>query len=145
MNESLPGQEVLSLALWVAGAGHFVTLIAGSQVPSRLRWKSELTRLSPFNRKLLWTYWAFTGLTIAAFGTFTLLLHEELLAGGRAALAVAAFIALYWASRIGVDFFYYDHRDWPEGAQFLVGHILLTGLFLFLACTYLSLLVWHFM
>jgi len=143
MNKSLQVQEVLNLALWVAGAGHFVALIAGSQVPSRLHWKSELTKLSPFNRKLLWTYWAFTGLTIAAFGTLTFILHEELLAGGRTALAVAAFIALYWTSRISVDFFYYSHRDWPKGAQFLLGHILLTGLFLFLAATYVTLLVWH--
>jgi alginate O-acetyltransferase complex protein AlgI len=143
MNETTTVPGILSLALWMAGAGHFVLLLAGGQLPSRLNWKSDLAKLHPFNRKLLWTYWAFTGLTLVAFGMLTLLLHEELLAGDRSALALAAFIAVFWAARIGVDAFYFSHHDWPEGAQFVVGHVLLTGLFLFLLGTYVGLLGWH--
>jgi len=143
MNQDLNAEKVLSLALWLAGAGHFLLLIAGSQLPSRLDWKNDLAKVHPFNRKLLWTYWAFTGITIAAFGTLTLVLHDELLRGERAALALAAFIAFFWALRIAVDSFYFSHRDWPSGRQFVVGHILLNGLFLFLLCTYAGLLIWH--
>lgn len=143
MSENLAARDWMSLALWLAGAGHFVVLLAGSQVPHRLGWKNDLPKLLPFNRKLLWTYWAFTGMTIAAFGTLTLVLHQELLEGNRAALALAAFISIYWAARIGVDAVYFSHREWPRGLQFVVGHALLTGLFLFLFCTYASLLIWH--
>ena len=131
------------LAFWLAAIGHFCLLLASIQVPSRLQWKQDLAKLMPFNRKLMWAYGAFVVLNIVAFGVLTVVLHTELLRGDRAALALAAFIGLYWAARIGVDVCYYDHADWPRGQRFVVGHTLLTGLFCALAGTYLSLVIWH--
>ncbi|MGB0036865.1 MAG: hypothetical protein WBP79_15455 [Candidatus Acidiferrales bacterium] len=136
-------ENLFSLLLWLAGIGHFCLLFASFQVPNRLGWKDDLAKLTPFNRKLMWTYGGFTVLTILAFGALTLALHNEILRGDRAALGIAAFIGAYWAARIAVDFFYYDHKDWPQGRGFVVGHILLTLLFVFLAATYLSLIVWR--
>lgn len=136
-------ESVLSLALWLAGIGHFIVLIASVQVPRRLGWKDDLAKLTPFNRELMWTYGGFTVLTIVAFGVLTLSLHNEMLRGDRAALGISAFIGMYWAARILVDFTYYDNNDWPRGRGFVVGHILLTLLFSFLAATNLSLFVWR--
>jgi alginate O-acetyltransferase complex protein AlgI len=129
--------------LWQAGAGHFVILLASFQVPSRLRWKQDLAQLMPFNRKLLWVQSGFTVLTIIAFGTLTLALHAELLRGDRAAMGLACFIGSYWTARIMVDAFYFSHDDWPQGKQFVIGHVLLTSLFTTLACGYWSLVVWQ--
>lgn len=131
------------LVLWLASAGHFVILAASFQVPSRLRWKQDLAQLMPFNRKLLWVQGGFTVLTIIAFGTLTLVLHAELLRGDRAAMALACFIAIYWTARILVDAFYFNHEDWPHGSQFVIGHTLLTGLFVALAASYGGLFVWQ--
>lgn len=136
-------EHLFSWALWLAGAGHFVILVASAQVPTRLRWKEDLAKLTPFNRKLMWTYGGFTVLTIIAFGILTLALHAELLRGDRAALGLASFIGIYWATRILVDFFYFRHADWPKGPGFAVGHILLVALFVSLAGTYLGLVLWH--
>ncbi len=130
-------------ALWLAGLGHFCILMASFQVPSRLGWKQDLAKLTPFNRKLMWTYGAFTVMTILAFGVLTLVLHEELLRGDRAALGLAVFIGIYWIARVIVDLFYFEHKDWPSGSQFVAGHILLTSLFVALAVTYLSLVIWQ--
>jgi hypothetical protein len=47
---------------------------------------------------------------------------------------MARFIAIYWAARIGVDAFYFSHEDWPKEGNF-VGHILLTGVFVWLAAS----------
>jgi hypothetical protein len=135
-------EDVFSLALWLAGIGHFCVLIASFQVPLRLGWKEDLQKLTSFNRKLMWVHGGFAVLTIVAFGTLTLALHTEMLAGGRAALGVCFFIGIYWASRVGVDFIYYDHKDWPIGRTFVVGHILLTLLFTYLAAANLGLVVW---
>ena len=135
--------DLLSLSLWLAGIGHFVVLIASFQVPSRLGWKDDLAKLTPFNRKLMWVHGGFAVLTIIAFGTLMLALHAEMLRGEKAALGLAAFIGVYWAARILVDFTYYDHEDWPSGAGFILGHVLLTSLFAFLAATNLGLFVWH--
>ena len=129
-------EHLLNLALWLAGIGHFCVLGASVQVPARLGWKEDLPKLTPFNRKLMYVYGGFTVLTIAAFGVLTLYLHGEMLRGERAATALAVFIAVYWTARIGVDFLYYEHKDWPRGTQFVVGHILLTGLFFALSVTY---------
>ena len=137
-------EHLLNLALWLAGAGHFCVLGASVQVPARLGWKEDLPKLTSFNRKLMYVYGGFTVLTIAAFGVLTLFLHQEMLRGERAATALATFIAVYWTARIAVDFFYYDNKDWPQGVQFVVGHILLTGLFCALAVTYWAVLVLRF-
>ncbi len=135
--------QLFSLALWLAGIGQFCILGASIQVPARLGWKTDLARLIPFNRKLMWTYGGFTVLTIVAFGSLTLALHGEFLRGNPAALGLAAFIGVYWAARVGVDLFYFEHADWPKGTLFVVGHVLLTGLFAALAATYIGLICWR--
>lgn len=135
--------QVFNIALWCAGIGHFCILLASFQVPYRLGWKEDLAKLTPFNRKLMWTYGAFTVLTIVSFGVLTLTLHDEILRGERAALGLCLFIGIFWLTRIVVDFFYFNHNDWPKGGLFVVGHILLTTLFIFLASTYLGVFCWH--
>lgn len=136
-------ERFFDLDLWFAGAAHFLILFASFQVPYRLEWKTDLAQLMPFNRKLLWVQGGFTVLTIIAFGILTLMLHQELLRGDRAALALACFIGLYWTARIVVDAFYFSHVDWPKGHSFVLGHILLTLLFSTLAASYVALFVWN--
>jgi alginate O-acetyltransferase complex protein AlgI len=131
------------LTLWLAGAGHFLILFASFQVPIQLDWRRDLAQLKPFNRKLLWVQGGFTVLTIIAFGVLTLMFHAELLRGDRAAMGIAGFIGIYWTARILVDAIYFSHSDWPRGRFFVVGHILLTSLFVSLAGTYVSLVLWH--
>jgi hypothetical protein len=140
---SQSAKELFGLILWIVGAGHFLILLASFQVPRQLKWRQDLESLSRFNRKFLWVQSGFTVLTIIAFGTLTLLLHDELLRGDRAALGIAAFIGIYWTTRILVDAFYFSHADWPQGKKFVVGHILLTSLFIALAGSYLGLFIWH--
>jgi len=134
----------LGLALWLAGIGHFCILFASFQVPGRLGWKKDLAQLTPFNRKLMWVYAGTTLMTIIAFGVLTLLLHKEFLSGDRAAIALASFIAIFWTLRITIDFVYFEHSDWPQGVQFVVGHFFLTALFAALAFTYWTIVIWSF-
>jgi alginate O-acetyltransferase complex protein AlgI len=140
-NEAL--QRLFDIDLWLVGAAHFLILVASFQVPYRLSWKQDLRQLMPFNRKLLWVQGGFTVLTIIAFGTLTLALHKELLRGDRAALGLACFVGVYWATRILVDAIYFSHSDWPKGKEFVIGHALLTLLFCCLAASYLGLFVWQ--
>lgn len=126
-------QEWFSLALWLAGIGHFCVLIASFQVPARLGWKEDLQKLTPFNRKLMWVHGAFAVVTIVAFGTLTLALHNELLRGDRAAVALALFIGIYWALRVAVDFLYYEHKDWPLAGALSSWDILCLIYYLFIS------------
>jgi alginate O-acetyltransferase complex protein AlgI len=136
-------ERFFNVDLWLVGIGHFIALCASFQVPFRLGWKEDLVKLRPFNRKLLWVQSTFTVLTIIAFGTFTLALHNEFLLGDHAAIGLSLFIGIFWAFRVGVDAFYFSHEDWPQGKQFVVGHILLTSLFVSFAISYLGLFCWH--
>jgi alginate O-acetyltransferase complex protein AlgI len=138
-------EDWMSLALWLAGAGHFVVLIASFQVPYRLGWREDLAKLTSFNRKLMWVHGGFAVYTIISFGVLTLLLHDEMLRGERAAIALAAFIGIYWLMRVVVDSTYYEHADWPKGREFVVGHALLTLLFVFLFTTYLGISLHHWL
>jgi len=131
----ISGHGLLDLALWLAGIGHFCVLGASFQVPTQLKWKEDLAKLTPFNRKLMWVHGAFAVLTIVAFGLLTLGLHSRLLRGDPAAVALSCFIAVYWTARIAVDFLYYSHEDWPKGPYFRIGHFMLTSLFVALAGT----------
>lgn len=134
-----------SLALWLAGAANFCVLAAGVQLPWRLRWREDLAKLTPFNRKLFRVYYFFIGATIVAFGVLTFALHDAMLAGDREALFLAGFIGAWWIARIAIDAFVFDHADWPKGRVFVIGHALLTATFIALAFSYVSLVVWHLM
>lgn len=133
----------LSAALWIGAIGHFCTFGAGFQVPFRLNWREELSRVSPFNRKIFLNYAAYVGLMIFAFGSGTILLHDEMMRGERAALFLCGVITCFWAVRLLVDYFWFGSDDWPKGALFVIGHACLNTLFLFLTGTYLAVILWH--
>lgn len=130
-------------ALWFAAAGHFLVLFASFQVPSKLGWREDLSKLIPFNRKLIWKGGAFIVMTIVAFGILTIYLHNEMLQGTRVASGIAVFIGIFWTARVLTDLFYFSHGDWPKGLIMTIGHYLLTALFIALAATYLGLSAWH--
>ena len=44
-NALMSATSAFGLALWLAGFGHFVVLIASFQVPGRLGWKDDLAKL----------------------------------------------------------------------------------------------------
>jgi membrane bound O-acyltransferase family protein len=135
--------QLLATSLTGVAWGHFLVLAASFQVPHRLNWGEELQRLRPLNRKLLWTYGGYIATMIFLWGFLTLNLLPEFLAGEKSALALVGVIALFWWSRIVVDAFYFEHSDWPEGVEFVLGHTMLTSLFLTIAGTYTWLLCWH--
>jgi hypothetical protein len=128
------------LAIFLAGVGHFCTLLAGTQLPSRLNWKEELAKVSSFNRKIFLNYYATVGLTIIGFGVLTLIFKSEMLSGSYSALCLATLIALFWTMRVLVDFFYFKHEDWPKGFLFVTGHAALTTLFVLMASVYWGLI-----
>jgi alginate O-acetyltransferase complex protein AlgI len=51
-------------------------------------------------------------------------------------------MAIFWTLRIVVDAAYLRHADWPKGIAFILGHVLLVGLFFALAATYWLVLIW---
>lgn len=130
---------MMSLALWLAGAGHFTLLAVSAQIPARLGWRTDLARLTPFNRSFVWVAGGYLVLNYLAFGALTLLLHDEMLRGDRSAVALAAFIGLYWLIRVVIDATAFRAAPWPPGRLFRLGHAALVALFGYFAVVYLAL------
>lgn len=133
---------LLDKLIWFAAASNFLTMAAGIQVPKRLNWDQQLGMLTAFNRKIILNYYFYTGGVIAAWGLLTVLLHGEIIAGDRAAGLVSAVIAVFWGARVLVDTFWFKHDDWPPGSELIVGHALLTTLFVCLTAAYGFFAVW---
>lgn len=132
----------VDILLWVLPAMQLSVLMASYQVPRRLNWHEELARLSPFNRKLMWTYAFFIVSSVIGFGILTIALHGAFMRGETAAIGVACFMSCFWVLRLLFDTFYYSSDDWPAGEIFKVGHALLNALFVFLVLGYGSVAVW---
>ena len=126
----------LESLLIAAGLGHFAILIASFLVPHALDWKKHLAPLPPFLRTLFWVYGAFIVLTIAALGTLTLLHAREMAAGDPVARSLAAFIAIFWSARLGVQFFVFDATEFLTTRWRTLGYHTLTLGFVALVSVY---------
>lgn len=138
---SLP--QAISIGILLSAVAHFAVLGASFQVPSRLGWRDELPRLSPFNQRLMWTYGSFIVFTIVSMGVLALVLRDEIVVGTRAGQCVSGFIAAFWGFRLLVDRFYFRSDEWPNLPGMRIGHILLNCLFTFIFIGFGSVFVMH--
>jgi hypothetical protein len=130
---------VLRILLVAAAAAHMVTIPALALAP---RWgildRAELRRLSPVNvRIVLVVMLTIQGILIASSATVIWAL-DEILAGGRLAVAVTACLAALWSWRLGAQF-WYGALFHGRPLRLLHGGLLL--LFGFMALTYGGVLV----
>lgn len=114
----------------IAGLLHFAILIGSALVPFALDWRRSLAGLHPFLRRLFWVYGAFIVLTIVGFGTLTLAFAGEMARGEPVARGLAAFIAVFWAARLGVQFFVFDPEPFLTNWFYRAGYHGLTVVFI---------------
>lgn len=120
----------------LAGAVQIGILAASAMVPSKLEWKSTLSVLPEMHRRLFWVYGAFIVLTILGFGVLTLLFAARFAEGTSLARGLAGLIAIFWGTRLAVQFLVFDVRPWLTHLLYRVGYHLLTVAFLFLTVIY---------
>ncbi|HEY2574548.1 MAG TPA: hypothetical protein VGH65_10770 [Verrucomicrobiaceae bacterium] len=116
--------------LRLAGAGHFLILIASALVPKVLDWKTALKPLPHFLRTLFWVYGIFIVLTIIGLGTLTLINAKAMADGDPVARSLAGFIAVFWAARLLVQWFVFDARAYLTNRWLKLGNHALTAAFL---------------
>jgi hypothetical protein len=125
---------------WVilAGLAHLGLVAVGTKVPGAFRWKEDLARLGPANRRLFWVYGAFIVLANVGFGALSLAYPAEIADGRGVAGGFALFLALYWLARAGTQYLVFTTPDWPrQGRHPLVKHGL-GGLFFLMSGVYLA-------
>jgi len=122
--------------IFVGGILHFGILLASACVPQVLDWKSSLAKLDPLSRQLIWVHGAFIVLVIIGFGLLSVALPAELASGTPLARAMCVFIAIFWASRLAVQFFVFDAKPFLKNAFLKIGYHGLTLVFLYHAVVY---------
>jgi len=128
--------NLLTLALYAAGAGQLGILAASALVPRVLDWRHALAPLPPFLRRLFWVYGAFIVLTITALGVLTLLHAPAMAAGEPVARSLAAFTGIFWLARLVVQWAVFDARPFLTTGWRRFGYHTLTAAFIALAAVY---------
>ncbi len=122
--------------LFLAGLAQ-IALVAGSfAIPTILNWKLELAKTRPLIKQMFWTYAAYIVVINLCFGLVSIFDHKELTNGTTLSMLVTGFIAVYWISRVLIQFFYFDRTDFPKGKWNTIGESVLVTLFIFLSIVY---------
>ncbi len=126
----------MHLLLILAGLGQLVLTAGSLAIPRVLRWQEDTAKLRPLTRQVFWTYAGYIWATNVSFGLVSLFAPGWLLDTAPLARAVGAYIALYWAARVAIQFFYFDRSDAPPGPWGKLAEVALVALFIFLALVY---------
>lgn len=85
----------LERALFAAGVGQLLVLVASALVPVHLRWREILAPLPKLVRQLFWVYGAYVVLGIVALGLLCILQAEALASGSGLARGVCVYGAAF--------------------------------------------------
>lgn len=128
--------EGLRPLIFVGGMLHFAILLASAAVPRVLDWRKSLAKLDVLSRQLVWVHGVFIVLVIVGFGALSVLFPGELSDGSALGRAVCAFIALFWAARLVVQFCVFDAAPRLSTPLLRAGYHGLTAVFLYHAVVY---------
>jgi hypothetical protein len=110
--------------------------IGSLAVPQLLNWRAELLKTSKLIKQMFWTYAAYILVINICFGLLSFFYYRELVDRGPLAALVNGFSALYWISRVAIQFLYFDRTAFPIGKFYLAGEVLLVLVFILLSGVY---------
>ena len=126
----------LQILIFIAGLFHIALVVGSTFIPVLLNWNQELEKVSVLIKQMFWTYASYILATNLCFGLISCFHAEVLTDGSSLASYVCLFIALYWAVRIAVQFFYFDRSTAPKGFIYDFGEVSLVALFIFFTLVY---------
>jgi hypothetical protein len=129
-------QNSIQQFLYFAGLAQIILAIGSLAIPPILNWRFELAKVQPLIKQMFWTYAGYILVINLCFGLLSVFDFKELTNGSTLAMLVTGFIALYWISRILVQFLYFDRASFPVGRWNMVAEIVLVTLFIFLSMVY---------
>ena len=112
----------LQMLILIGGVLHFGILMASATVPKVLNWKASLGQLDRLSRQLVWVHGAFIVLVIVGFGLLSVIYAGDLATGSPLARGVCAFIAVFWATRLVVQFFFFDAKPFLTSTFLKAGY-----------------------
>lgn len=120
----------------LAGVGQLALVLGSFAIPRQLGWRDKLAGTSPLLRQMFWVYAAYILATNLGFGLLSALAPDLLLDGSPLAAIVCGFIAVYWASRVVIQWTYFDLSEIPRTPFNTLARWSLEALFVALALVY---------
>jgi hypothetical protein len=120
----------------LAGLGQVVLALGSLAVPGVLKWRLELAKVQPLIKQMFWVYAAYIFVINLCFGLLSMFDGNDLENGSALATLVSGFIALYWISRVLIQFFYFDRTNSPTDVWQRAAEVLLVIAFLFFSSVY---------
>ncbi|RFZ84753.1 hypothetical protein DYU05_03870 [Mucilaginibacter terrenus] len=122
--------------LQLAGLGQVSLALGSLFIPGVLKWRSELSKVNPLIKQMFWVYAAYIFVINLSFGLLSIFCSNDLLSHSRLATIVTGFIAVYWLSRVAIQFFYFDRSALPSGKWQRVAEVVLVLLFTWFSLFY---------
>ncbi|MBW4889400.1 hypothetical protein KXQ82_06725 [Mucilaginibacter sp. HMF5004] len=128
--------ETLQQFIRVAGLAQIVLAGGSIAIPGVLKWREQLSHVRPLIRQMFWTYAAYIFVINLCFGLVSLFAYRDITNTSTLSTLVTGFIALYWISRVLVQFLYFDRSDFPKGKLNQLAEVALVLLFITLSVIY---------
>src|SRR3954447_26977464 len=103
--------ELLPVAIRIAGFVQLAIAASSLFIPRVLGWRRDVARLQPLTARVFWTYAGYIFSTNVAFGLLSALMPARLAEHSPLAIAVTAFMAMYWLSRLVIQFAFFDRVE----------------------------------
>lgn len=126
----------LKTGIVLSGLAQLALVIGSLAIPVILNWKLELSKIQPLIRQLFWTYAAYILMINLCFGLLSFYAADKLLDGSFLAIVLTGFIAVYWISRVWIQFLYFDRAAFPKGKIYQFAEAVLVLLFVILSIAY---------
>lgn len=135
--------ELLQIGLQIGGYSLVALSVGSFWIPKKLGWSEKLAGLTPLMRELWWTYSIYVWGSHVFFAIMTLGFSEWLMGGTGAAIAMNAFMLLWWSVRLYLQFFGFDLNEVEPSRFNRFAKHLLTLLFIGLVVLFAGLLCWN--
>ncbi len=133
METTLPNIQTF---IYFAGLAQIALVLGSLSIPAILNWKKELEKVQTLIKQMFWTYAAYILFINLSFDLLSVFAYKDLTNGSLLASAISGFIAVYWISRILIQFFYFDRKSFPTGLANRLAEVILVALFLSLSIVY---------
>jgi cation transport ATPase len=126
----------LNFHLKMAGALMIALALAHLYFEKRFGWRQELERVSLLTRQIFYVHCFFICLLLVLLGMLSLFGTATLLQRTPLAKMVLAGLVVFWAARLGAQFFVYDARLWRGNAVNTAAHIVFSLMWAYYLAVY---------
>ena len=94
--------------IWASGVVHLIVAAANVALPTILRFRANLAKVSPIIRQIFIVHSAYIILNLLAFAGLCLFFTPELAGGSALGRILSGYMAVFWLARLFIQLFYYD-------------------------------------